>query len=414
MADHLQLAGSSAQIASEDITGIHYQRVKLIDGTVGSTTALPLGGDLTNGIDVDVTRVSGTVAVSGTFWQTTQPVSLATAPSTPVTGTFWQATQPVSAASLPLPAGAATAAKQPALGTSGTASADVITVQGAAGMVKLLVTPDNEPNFDVALSTRLKAADTLAGVTTVTTVSAVTAITNALPAGANVIGKVGIDQTTPGTTNLVSIGSNGTVTLLAGTAEIGNVKNSGTFAVQAALNAETTKVIGTINIAAGQTMAVTNAGTFATQATLAAETTKVIGTVNIAAGQAVTANAGTNLNTSALALEAGGNLATVSALSKAEDAASADGATGILNLAVRQDFPDTNTSANLDYSAVKTDSKGRLWINSDILGAKLEDHNVLLKLILSQLLIQNELLAAGLNIPGGTDSYKNDPFYTIN
>jgi hypothetical protein len=40
--------------------------------------------------------------------------------------------QPVSAASLPLPTGAATAAKQPALGTAGTASSDVITVQGIA------------------------------------------------------------------------------------------------------------------------------------------------------------------------------------------------------------------------------------------------------------------------------------------
>jgi hypothetical protein len=41
-------------------------------------------------------------------------------------------TQPVSAASLPLPTGAATAAKQPALGTAGTPSADVISVQGVA------------------------------------------------------------------------------------------------------------------------------------------------------------------------------------------------------------------------------------------------------------------------------------------
>lgn len=57
----------------------------------------------------------------------------------PVSGTFWQATQPISAAALPLPSGAATAAKQPALGTSGTASADVITVQGVASMTPLLV-----------------------------------------------------------------------------------------------------------------------------------------------------------------------------------------------------------------------------------------------------------------------------------
>lgn len=62
---------------------------------------------------------------------------------------------------------------------------------------------------------------------TVTTVTAVTAITNALPVGANVIGKTSIDQTTPGTTNKVDIGTNGTVAigtaLPAGTALIGKV-----------------------------------------------------------------------------------------------------------------------------------------------------------------------------------------------
>jgi hypothetical protein len=46
-------------------------------------------------------------------------------------------TQPISAASLPLPTGASTAAKQPALGTAGTPSADVITVQGHALMTAL-------------------------------------------------------------------------------------------------------------------------------------------------------------------------------------------------------------------------------------------------------------------------------------
>jgi hypothetical protein len=50
------------------------------------------------------------------------------------TGTF-----AVSATSLPLPTGAATEAKQPALGTAGTPSADVITVQGAVSMTALKV-----------------------------------------------------------------------------------------------------------------------------------------------------------------------------------------------------------------------------------------------------------------------------------
>lgn len=46
---------------------------------------------------------------------------------------------PISAASLPLPTGASTAAKQPALGTAGTPSADVLTVQGVTSMTALKV-----------------------------------------------------------------------------------------------------------------------------------------------------------------------------------------------------------------------------------------------------------------------------------
>jgi hypothetical protein len=57
-------------------------------------------------------------------------------------------------------------------------------------------------NLDVALSTRLKPADTLAGVTTVT---AVTAITNALPTGTNTLGSVKLtDGTNVGTVKAAS------------------------------------------------------------------------------------------------------------------------------------------------------------------------------------------------------------------
>lgn len=58
---------------------------------------------------------------------------------TPIPNVNVTNTVAVSAASLPLPTGAATAAKQPALGTAGTASADVITVQGIASMTALKV-----------------------------------------------------------------------------------------------------------------------------------------------------------------------------------------------------------------------------------------------------------------------------------
>jgi hypothetical protein len=118
---------------------------------------------------------SGTaVPVSGVFYQATQPVSLASFPALttgaatigivnagvgfpslttagvsgtnlitvqgsssgvgiPVTGTFWQTVQPISATALPLPTGAATSANQIVVGTAGTASSQVVSVQGIAG-----------------------------------------------------------------------------------------------------------------------------------------------------------------------------------------------------------------------------------------------------------------------------------------
>lgn len=109
------------------------------DVTIASLPALAAG---TNNIgDVDVLTINGVAPAfgSGVRGPTVQRVTIATDDSVPVTGTFYQATQPVSAASLPLPSGASTAAKQPALGTAGTASADVITVQGIASMTALKV-----------------------------------------------------------------------------------------------------------------------------------------------------------------------------------------------------------------------------------------------------------------------------------
>ena len=59
-------------------------------------------GQKTKLLSLPVTLASDedAVAVTGTFWQATQPVSLAAAPSTPVTGTFWQTTQPISNAGI--------------------------------------------------------------------------------------------------------------------------------------------------------------------------------------------------------------------------------------------------------------------------------------------------------------------------
>lgn len=60
---------------------------------VDSSSSVVVTGPLT-----DTQLRATSVPVSGTFFQGTQPVSIATMPTTPVTGTFFQATQPVSGA----------------------------------------------------------------------------------------------------------------------------------------------------------------------------------------------------------------------------------------------------------------------------------------------------------------------------
>lgn len=126
-----------------------------------------------NGLAVDVTRMP-TTPVTGTFFQATQPVSGAFFQTTqPVSGAFFQATQPVSIAASVAVTGAFFQTTQP-----------------------------------ISLATN----------------------TPTIAAGTAIIGKVGIDQTTPGTTNLVSIGTNGTVAINAalptGANTIGAVTNT--------------------------------------------------------------------------------------------------------------------------------------------------------------------------------------------
>jgi hypothetical protein len=90
------------------VSGTFWQATQPVSGTFWQATQ-PVSGT------VAVSSVSGSVAVTGTFWQATQPISGAisfTAPqhvivdsatlgTVAVSGTFWQATQPVSSTQLP-------------------------------------------------------------------------------------------------------------------------------------------------------------------------------------------------------------------------------------------------------------------------------------------------------------------------
>lgn len=209
-------------------------------------------------------KLTGSIAVTGTFFQATQPVSATQLPAAlaagggmkiegvaagvavPVSGTFFQAAQPVTdnAGSLTVDAPVGT-------------PVFVRLSDGAAAIATLPVSlATNTPDVT-------DRAGRLLGV-----------VTGAAAA------PLALDATLTG----------GTQKAIARTAAKGT-------AVAADLTSNPVD-------ANTQALHVNLAGTNAVNATLTAETTKVIGTVNIAAAQAVTANAGTNLNTSALALDA--------------------------------------------------------------------------------------------------------------
>lgn len=144
---------------------------------------------LPTGASTSALQTTGNTSVASIDTKTPALGQAVMASSSPVVIASNQSAVPISAASLPLPTGAATAAKQPALGTAGAASTDVITVQGIASGV----------------------AQPVSGTFFQTTQPVSIATAPALVASSAIIGKVGIDQTTPGTTNLVALAANQSV-----------------------------------------------------------------------------------------------------------------------------------------------------------------------------------------------------------
>lgn len=301
MADNVTI-GSGDSVAADDIAGAKYQRVKLVHGADGvnagdvamangfpvqpaTGTTFPItdnGGSIT--VDGTV-AVSGSVAVTGAFYQATQPVSIAA--SVAVTGPLTDAelrasAVPVSLASVPshavtnagtfavqasqsgtwnvtnisgtvsLPTGAATEAKQPALGTAGTASSDVITVQGVTGMTAVKV--DGSAVTQPVSGTFWQATQpvSLASVPSHAVTNAGTfavQVSSALPAGTNNIGDVDVltVPADPFGANADAASATGSISAklrfiastgipITGTVTVGShaVTNAGTFAVQAA------------------------------------------------------------------------------------------------------------------------------------------------------------------------------------
>lgn len=77
MADNVPItAGSGTTIATDDVGAVHYQRVKLVDGTLDSSAVIP--GDATDGLAVNPKRPNRGTATTGTLTAAAQTVQLAT------------------------------------------------------------------------------------------------------------------------------------------------------------------------------------------------------------------------------------------------------------------------------------------------------------------------------------------------
>lgn len=303
--------------ATQPVSGTFWQATQPVSGPLTDTqlraTAVPISGTVTANLGtigsaataanqttgnstlsaID-TKLGGTLTVGGTVTANAGTGTFtvdASGFTVPVSGTFWQATQPVSGtvtANLGTLNGAATAAKQPALGTAGTASADVITVQGIASMTALKtdgsgVTQPVSGTFWQATQpvsgTFWQATQPVSGPLTDTQLRATAvpvsgtfwqatqpvsiATAPVLVAGSAIIGKVGIDQTTPGTTNGVQVNA----ALPAGSNVIGHVIVD---------TAPTTTVTGTV--------AATQSGTWNTNDTPVTPTARSITQAAITVG----------------------------------------------------------------------------------------------------------------------------------
>lgn len=178
---NIKAGASSGAVAQGSTTsgqsgGLTQAAVTTSAPTYSTATTNPLSMDTSGNLRVTVTGAVGLAQGSTTSGQTgsmvmgavtTAAPSYTTAQTSPVSLTTtgdlrtvfsnasiaatqsgaWNVTN--ISGTVSLPTGAATAAKQPALGTAGAASADVLTVQGIASMTPLLVNPGTAANWGV-------------------------------------------------------------------------------------------------------------------------------------------------------------------------------------------------------------------------------------------------------------------------
>lgn len=324
MADNtqIQLATTGDTIATDDIGSVKYQRVKLIQGADGVNN-----GDVSSSAPLQVT-----VANTG-------------ANSTAIKVDGSAVTQPISGT----------------IALSGTSGTNIAQVAGAApGVTNPLFTRLTDGTTAVATATTAPGSSDNGlvvrqiGTSTVTVSGTVTVGSHAVTNAGTFV--VQVDGSALTALQLIddSIATIGSAVPSKANAVSGTDGTNARMLLTSTTGALQAEVTNTVTVGSH---AVTNAGTFAVQA--AQSGTWNVGTVTTVTG-VTTVSTVTNVATIGTSVTPG---TSASHLGKADDAAHASGDTGVFALAVRSDTAAATGQTDGDYTALVTDSTGRLWCN---------------------------------------------------
>lgn len=332
-------------IASDDVAGVKYQRVKLVDGTADSTAAI--AGDATNGLDVDITRImdraaNGNAGSVATVFTMTDLQGMGTAV---IQATAW---------------GSATVLIEGS-GDAGTTWTALNLVALTTGAITTSITAAGIWQVDIAGLTQLRARCSVfaSGTNTVnarlSNACSLVSLDNPLPAGTNIIGALVANQSVNvaqinGVAPTMGNGGSGTgvqrvtlasdstgqVALAAGAATIGSLA-----ANQSVNNAQINGVAPSMGNGAS--------GTGVQRVTLANDSTGILAAV-------------TNVATIGTSVTPGTAAAN---LGKAEDAGHTTGDVGVMALGVRRSDANSLTAvatSDDDYIPLTTDTRGVLQV----------------------------------------------------
>ena len=247
---------------------------------------------------------------------------------------------PVSAAALPLPSGAATAAKQPALGTAGSSSTDVISVQGIASGTAMPVSAASLPLPSGAATSANQSTEITA-----------LQIIDDLPMTEDVAHNSGEKGVMP-----LAVRRDANTTLADATGDYAPLQVDASGSLKVAITAGA----GSGGTSIADDAAFTNASTSVTP--VAGVYNSTLGTVSDGAASALAITPKGSLMVN-LRDNSGNELSVGGGTQFAEDVASSNADVGTIAMAIRKATPANTSGTDGDYEPMQV-SAGRLWVDA--------------------------------------------------